>query len=195
MLEASKANPDKIKTAIVCPPTIYGKGRGPDNQRSIQVYKAAEAFLNKQQAFMIGKGENRWDEIHVVDLAKLYLRLGEAAAAGGSPATWNDQGYYLAENGNFAWGDVVKAVAKEAHKQGFLPSAEVMKLSVEEANNINPFLAIGLGTDVRGQSLRARKLLALQPKERSLMEEIPTIVADEAKLLGLLKTHAQKVAE
>ena len=26
VLAASKANPDKIKTAIVCPPTIYGRG-------------------------------------------------------------------------------------------------------------------------------------------------------------------------
>ena len=33
------------------------------------------------------------------------------------------------------------------------------------------------------------------PKEKSLMDEIPTIVADEAKLLGLVKGHAEIMAE
>jgi len=36
VLSCAKNNPDKVKTAIVCPPTIYGPGRGPDNGRSNQ---------------------------------------------------------------------------------------------------------------------------------------------------------------
>ena len=92
VLAASEVNPDKIKTAIVCPCTIYGEGRGPDNRRSIQVYKAAESFMQNGEAYMTGKGENMWNQIHVKDLSKLYALLGEAAVAGGPPATWNDQG-------------------------------------------------------------------------------------------------------
>ncbi len=34
VIEANRAD---IKTAIVCPPTIYGQGRGPSNQRSHQI--------------------------------------------------------------------------------------------------------------------------------------------------------------
>lgn len=34
VIEASMGN---VKTAIVCPPTIYGQGRGPSNQRSHQI--------------------------------------------------------------------------------------------------------------------------------------------------------------
>lgn len=95
VLSASQTDPDKIKTAIVCPCTIYGEGRGPDNRRSVQVYKATEGFLKNGQAFVTGKGQNSWNQIHVKDLSKLYVLLGEAANGGGPPATWNDQGTEL----------------------------------------------------------------------------------------------------
>lgn len=193
VLAASKALPDKIKTAIVCPPTIYGRGRGPGNQRSMQVYRAAEVYMQNKQAFMVGQGENIWHEVHVADLSKIYLALGEAAVAGGPPATWDDQGYYLAENGSFVWGDVLKAVATEANKQGFLPSAEMKHLSHEEASKLSWFISLATSTDSQGQAIRARKLLGWQPKEKSLMEEIPTIITSEAKDLGLIQGHAEKV--
>lgn len=148
-----------------------------------------------KQGFRVGKGENRWDEIHVTDLARLYVLLGEAAAAGGSPATWNEEGYYLTENGSYTWGNVMSALAKEAHKQGFLPSAEVKQLSVEEANAISTFFPLIFGTDVRGEAVRGKKLLGWQPREHGLMEEIPNIVSDEAKAMGLVKGHAEKVQQ
>lgn len=195
VLAASKDYPDKIKTAIVCPPTIYGDGRGPGNQRSKQVYRAAQQFMKLGQAFMVGKGDNHWHEVHVADLSRLYLLLGEAAAAGGPPATWNDQGYYLAENGSFAWKDILTAVASEAHAQGFLPSAEVKQLSVEEADKATPFMSISTGTDSRGEAIRGKKLLGWKPREKTLLQEIPTIVAGEARALGLATGHAEKVAQ
>ena len=195
VLAASKEHPGKIETAVVCPPCIYGLGRGPGNKISAQVYRSAQAFLKTGQAFVVGKGENKWHEVHVADLARLYLLLGEAAAAGGLPATWNDQGYYLAENGSFAWVDIMTAIAKEAHKQGLLSSAEVKHLSAEEANKINPFFSIGTGTDSRGEAIRGKKLLGWKPREKPLLEEIPAIVTGEAKTLGLIKGHAEKVEQ
>lgn len=195
VLDASQSYPGKIKTAIVCPPTIYGKGRGPDNQRSVQIYRATETFLKFQQAAMVNKGLNKWHGVHVKDLAKLYLLLGEAAVQGGPPATWDDQGYYLAENGAFVWGEVLAAVAKEAHSQGLLPSPDTKQLSAEEINTLFGFryARSAIGSDSQGKSLRARNLLGWKPAERSLMDEIPTVVTDEAKALGLIKSHAEQV--
>lgn len=196
VLAASLSYPAKIKTAIVCPPTIYGKGRGPDNRRSVQIYKATEAFLKSQQAAMVNKGLNKWNEVHVADLAKLYLLLGEAAVQGGPPATWNDQGYYLAENGSFVWGEMLAAVAKEAHSQGLVPSPDAKQLSAEEINALFGFswARAAVGTDSQGKAIRAKKLLGWRPTERSLLEEVPTVVTDEAKALGLIKSHAEQVA-
>ena len=52
-----------VKTAIVCPPTIYGPGRGPDNTRSRQVYGLAKMTLEKGQAPILGKGLTEWDNV------------------------------------------------------------------------------------------------------------------------------------
>ena len=187
------AGSDQLKTAIVCPPCIYGPGRGPDNTRSVQAYKATEAMMKNKRGFVIGKGKNVWHEIHVQDLSELYMLLGESAAKGGSPATWNDQGYYLAENGAFVWGDVLSAIATDAHRKGFLPEPSATGVSTEEAQSFMPRCEYYVGTTSRGESLRGKKLLGWKPHQRSLMEEVPYIVDDEAKRLGLVTGHAAKV--
>jgi hypothetical protein len=47
---------DAVKTAIVCPPTIYGTGRGPVNKRSRQVYHLARITLELGKAPQLGRG-------------------------------------------------------------------------------------------------------------------------------------------
>ncbi|KIW16591.1 hypothetical protein PV08_03779 [Exophiala spinifera] len=189
------AGSDKVKTAIVCPPTIIGAGRGPGNARSKQLYRTTETFLKHQQAFKVGKGENIWHYINVQDLSDLYLLLGEAAVNGGPPATWNDQGYYLAENGPFVWGEVLQEVAKIAHKEGLLPDSTLKSLSPEDADKIMPFAPYSVGTNSRGVSQRGKKLLNWTPKMRDIHAEVATAVDGEAHLLGLKKSHAEKVVQ
>ncbi|RMZ78655.1 hypothetical protein DV738_g3724, partial [Chaetothyriales sp. CBS 135597] len=187
------AGSDTVKTAIVSPPTIYGPGRGPDNKRSIQVYRATEAILKNKRAFVVGKGENVWHQVHVQDLSDLYVALGEAAASGspdGSPATWNEQGYYLAENGTFVWGRILREVANEAHKQGYLPDPKADGHSPAEVDKFFARGAYLVGTTSRGEAIRARKLLGWKPHRPSLQDLIPDIVASEAKALGLTPDKA-----
>lgn len=78
VLAASKLS-SNTKTAIVCPPTIYGPGRGPGNQTSDQFYLMGKAYIERGYAFTIGKGENLWTKINVHDLSNLYLALVEEA--------------------------------------------------------------------------------------------------------------------
>ena len=194
VLSTTTAN-SHIKTAIVCPPTIYGPGRGPDNQRSAQVYDGANSILKLKKGFMPGKGKNVWHEVHVQDLSELYLLLGDAAASGTEKATWNKQGYYLAENGSFAWGDVFRQMTKLAHKEGLIPSDKCPGLGASQLNNISPYGHLKWGTNSRGVSQRAKNLLGWKPVHRGLMEELPDIVEGEAKALGLIQGHAAKVTQ
>ena len=188
-----EAGSEKAKVAIVCPPTIYGPGRGPDNQKSMQAYKAAAAMLKHKQGFVVGNGKNVWHQVHVQDLSDLYLLLGEAAVNGGPPATWNEEGYYLAESGEFVWGDILKAIAKDAHGKGFLPEASTKGFSADEMPEILPRGAYAVGSNSRGASIRGKKLLGWKPYRRSLMEEVPDIVDLEARSAGLTQGHAAKV--
>jgi nucleoside-diphosphate-sugar epimerase len=184
---------DKIKTAIVCPPTIYGPGRGPDNQKSMQAYKAAAAMMKSKQGFVIGKGENVWHQVHVQDLTDLYVLLGEAAANGGAPATWNYQGYYLAENGEFVWGDILKAIVADAHGKGFLPDSTTKGYSPEDVASVMPRGEYAVGSNSRGESIRGKRLLGWKPYRPLLRDLVPEIVDIEARALGLSKGHAETV--
>ena len=101
------AGSDSTKTAIVCPPTIYGPGRGPGNKKSRQVYVLAEMALKRGQTPILGKGLTEWDNVHIHDLSDLCVLLAEAAIKSKAGETkdidaelWNEKGYFLAENGH-----------------------------------------------------------------------------------------------
>ncbi|KAL8995817.1 MAG: hypothetical protein Q9169_004537 [Polycauliona sp. 2 TL-2023] len=190
ILAAGNSN---VKTAIVCPPTIYGQGRGPGNQRSIQLPELSRCTLEKGHGIQVGAGKTYWTNVHVHDLSDAYVALVQAAASGGGNASWGAEGYYFTENGEHVWGDISKAVASAAHKQGFIPSDEVKTHTDEEINEMSPFGTGLWGANSRCRAIRARKLLGWSPKGISFEDEIPNTVALEADLRGLVKHHAAKV--
>jgi nucleoside-diphosphate-sugar epimerase len=197
VLEAGMANPDVVKTAIVCPPTIYGPGRGPGSSRSRQVYTLASATLKLGKALQLGTGLTEWDNVHVHDLSDLLVLLVKAAVANKSDVVdelWGEKGYFLAENGHHVWGVVAKQVAEAAYEAGYIPSVEVETVSADRAKEIAGFEAVSWGLNSKGFAKRGRKFLGWSPKGRSLEEEIPDIVDGEAKLLGLKKGHKEKVS-
>ncbi|KAJ6107358.1 hypothetical protein N7523_008681 [Penicillium sp. IBT 18751x] len=185
IINAGKRDPASVRTAVVCPPCIYGPGRGPCNQKSMQAYLLAKAVLKRGKGFLVGKGENVWHQVHVRDLSNVYEAIGAAAAEGGGKATWNNEGYYLAENGSFVWGDIQQKVAKEAFAQGFIKSPEVDSLNDAQTTEILPAGVYAWGSNSRGHSIRARKLFGWEPKQPKLIDLISEIVALEAKDLGL----------
>ena len=189
-----EANGPTLKTAIVCPPTIYGVGRGVGNTRGHQLYELARCTLQRKQGFQVGAGRTRWTNIHVHDMSKCYLKLVEAASIGGGQATWGDEGYYFTENGEHVWGDVSKAVASEAKTQGFLSDDSIVSVTPDEADQMTKYGSLLWGANSRGSAIRARKLLGWHSLERSLYEEIPDVISSEARKLGLTVGHAAKVA-
>lgn len=196
ILGANSISSGNVNTAIICPPSIYGPGRGPDNQRSVQVYDMAKNALARGKGFVVGDGENKWTEIHVQDLSNIYLALVTAALTpGGGKATWNDQGYYFAENGEFTWGDMGRAIAKVAYENKYINSPEVDTVTKEEANGFRSFGSFLWGTNSRCKAIRARKLLDWEPKQKSAFDLLPDILEKEAVAQGRAKTHAQEAAE
>jgi nucleoside-diphosphate-sugar epimerase len=185
----------RVRTAIVCPPTIYGPGRGPDNKRSIQYYGMAKAALQRGKGFYVGAGKNKWTRINVHDLSNLYLLLFEAALEPqGGKATWGADGYYFCEAGEFVWGDIAKKIAEEAFSQGFLKTADVDSVTATEANELLPNGSRQWGMNSRCSAVRARKLLNWEPTGLTVDELMPSIIQGEAEALGMVKTHADIAA-
>ena len=184
-----------IRTAIVCPPTIYGQGRGPGNQRGHQLYELSRCTLEKKHGIQVGSGKTYWTNVHVYDLSDCYLKLVEAAVAGVGNAVWGAEGYYFTENGEHQWGHIAKIVASAAKKQGYLETDEVFSLSGGEADQMTPHGSLMWGANSRCKAVRAKKLLGWKPKERSMEDETPDVVTYEAKRLkssGILQGHAAK---
>jgi len=196
ILGANTVSSGNIHTAIICPPCIYGPGRGPDNQRSVQVYDMVKAALSRGKGFVVGDGENKWTQVHVQDLSDVYLGLVTAALTpGGKKATWNEEGYYFAENGEFIWGDVGREIAKIAFDKKFINSPEIDHVNKEEADKLRTAGSYLWGTNSRCRAIRAKELLDWKPKQKSISELLPTIIEKEAIAQGRAKTHAEEAAE
>ncbi|TXC04536.1 hypothetical protein FocTR4_00000173, partial [Fusarium oxysporum f. sp. cubense] len=188
VLDEAAKDPSAVKVAIVCPPTIYGTGRGPANQRSRQIPGLTETTLEKGFGPIIGAGETEWDNVHVHDLSNLILLLSERAASSEKQSDeqeiWGPKGYFFAENGKHKWSQISALIAKEAKKQGVIDSDETKVLDVDEAQKKLGFQALSWGLNSRGEAKRARKFLGWKPVGESLEQWIPESVQIEAKRLN-----------
>lgn len=188
VLDAASKYGDVIKIALVCPPTIYGTGRGPVSGRGRQTYELAKLILSKQFIPIIGKGKARWNNIHVADLSDIYLLLVEAAVAGkDTPGLWGGDVYYLTENGEHVWGELAKVIGKRAHELGFTDVLKEDSLSKDAAIEQAGFEAVSWGWNSRGKAERARKLLGWKPSRCSIEEEVDEILKRERERLQSAK--------
>ncbi|KAI1774805.1 NAD(P)-binding protein [Hypoxylon cercidicola] len=172
---ASNESPG-VKTLIVGPPTIYGRGRGPTNQRSIQVPGIVDFTLQNGFAPIQAPGLTEWDNVHIHDLGDFFVLAVEAAldpAKAADPDVFGPKAYFFLESGTHRWSDVSKWVAAEAARQGLIPEPIAKEIDIPR-----------LGTNSKSVAARARKYLGWEAKAQSLKETIPDVVAFEAKKLG-----------
>ena len=200
VLAAGTEHCERVKTAIVCPPTIYGPGRGPCNKRSHQVPALCKCTLERGHGLKVNQGKNIWGNVHIHDLSKLYLNLAETAASGiatlaGKPSIWGPAGYYFCENGQHVWGDIAQSIATEAYRLGLTKKDEVESISADEANKLT-FWGSGLwGANSRGRAKRAKAIFGWTPTGASLVGEVrPTLLA-EAESLDLHVCRCKRHAE
>lgn len=193
VIAAGSSNPN-VKTAILCPPCIYGQGRGPSNQTSHQVPELSRATIEQGHGIKVGAGKTFWPAVHVHDLSDASLKLVEAAANNGEPATWGAEGYYFIESEEFVWGDVAQWVADAAKDQGFISTNEVKSVSKDEAGKLTPWGNALWGANSRARAVRARRLLGWNPQSPSLKDEVPATVTAAATKLGRKPGHAQVAA-
>jgi nucleoside-diphosphate-sugar epimerase len=181
VLEAGEKHAASVKTAIICPPTIYGKGRGIFNSRSRQAYEMAKLILTAEYIPVIGKGQARWNNVHVADLTDVFLLLTKMAVSKDvDPELWGEKGYYLTENGEHVWSDLARKMGKKASELGFVKvELKEQNLAKDKALEQAGFEAISWGLNSRGKAERARKLLGWKPYRPSLEDEVGEILKDE----------------
>ncbi|KAM0270395.1 hypothetical protein ACHAPA_003579 [Fusarium lateritium] len=190
MISVAERN-SPVKTALIIPPMIYGQGRGPVNQRSIQIPGLVNATLKRQRGLHIGPGESRWGNIHIADLSRIFVRLVEKAVEGHEESNvWGAHGLYFTGVGELSFGEISRRVAAAAHDLHLIPGREVDEISGEEADQLLPHGSVLFGTNARCGAQRAERVLGWQPENESLEQEIPRAVAQEARVLGLKGTES-----
>ncbi|TFK44062.1 NAD-binding protein [Crucibulum laeve] len=106
-----------IKLYIVLPGTVYGIASntlveaGIQNAYSMQIPDLIKASLDRGQAGMVGKGQNLWPNVHVDELANLYIKLYDSITSDSSVGHGRD-GFYFGASGEHKLYDVAKAIGE-----------------------------------------------------------------------------------
>ncbi|KAJ4137201.1 hypothetical protein NW768_002783 [Fusarium equiseti] len=181
ILKISQETPS-IKTAIVFPPIIYGKGQGPVKQRSVQIPALSKVAIERGHAVRGGRGLAAWTNVHVADLARLFVLLAEKAEKGDDDdKVWGENGIYLPGVGEMTWAEISDKVAQAAKEQGHIDTLEVEELWKPELDTALPAGSVFFGSNARSKPVRATEVLGWKPSESGLDKEIPRAVAEEAE--------------
>lgn len=116
----SAAKAGLVKTYLMVPPTVFGRGLGPfaENRMSIQLPRLVYQSLRVRRAMYVGEGKAQWSNVHVEDLADLYLLLFEAALKNEAPEGL--AGLYYPATEFFTWSDVSVRIGQILHDKGLI---------------------------------------------------------------------------
>lgn len=151
ILQSARKN---VRSIVIVPTMVYGEGLGLKKD-SIQL--PALTHFSKEKGFGVyfGKGENIWSNVHIEDLANLYVLALEKAKAGS---------LYYAENGS----STIKNLAEKISERYELQPAQ--SVTVQEA--VNQFGPAGGYFGFASNSLcnadKARTELNWKPQHQSI---------------------------
>jgi nucleoside-diphosphate-sugar epimerase len=147
-----------VRAVVIRPSMIYGEGRGV-RKESAQVPALIENAKKAGIGLHIGKGENIWANVHIDDVAELYLVALQKAPAGA---------LYYAENGEEALKNVAASISRMLGFGG--KTCNWSPQEAEAALGIRAHSSFGSNSRVRAK--RSRAELGWQPKGISILEEI-----------------------
>ncbi|WP_343661452.1 NAD-dependent epimerase/dehydratase family protein [Chryseobacterium sp.] len=113
----------KIRSIVIVPAMVYGEGLG-IKKDSIQIPALIDFSQKKGHGVYFGEGENIWSNLHIEDLADLYVLALEKAKEGS---------IYYAENGASSLRNIAEIISKKYHLE------PARSLSVQDAvDNFGP---------------------------------------------------------
>lgn len=148
----------QIRSVVVCNTMIYGHGLGA-HRDSIQVPSLISQARRTGVVRHVGRGLNRWSNIHIADVARLYEAALENAPAGL---------FVFAESGEAPYHDISKAIASRLKLTG--PEDWTIDAAVAEWGH--EYAVFALGSNSRVRSRYAARVLNWAPKEIGILEWI-----------------------
>lgn len=143
-----------VRSIVLCNTLIYGHGLGA-HRDSVQVPRLVEK-AREGVARHIGRGLNIWSNVHIEDMADLYLLALDKA----QPGT-----FLFVENGEASFRDKTAAIAKALKVMGPEP------WSIDEAIRAwgKGTAVYAMGANSRVRAAKARQTLGWAPKHGSVL--------------------------
>ncbi|POS70142.1 hypothetical protein DHEL01_v211463 [Diaporthe helianthi] len=168
----------RVKTAVVCPPMIHGRGKGPGRIDSMVFPALLSASVQTGSTFYLGSGTNIYSKVHVDDVAQVFLKLAEAAASGGEGADWGHGGYYFLTSEEINQKDIAIAAGKILKQKGLVPTEQPKQVILEELDKLLPqsrFRGVArlvFASNSRSTPDRTRKVLSYEPRGISFLDSL-----------------------
>jgi nucleoside-diphosphate-sugar epimerase len=186
--ETVRLNHDKINIAIMCPPDIYGKGKGLAKTHSalVPMYVKEIKHLGGE-VFYYGEGTNTRSWVHIDDLMRIYLKVIEAAASGSGAEYFNENGYHFAATQEHSQLDVANVVGRILHKQGDVADARPFPISLEQLDCLlkvpgyEKLARYLFASNSRTKAERAERLHGYKAEAPGLLESLESDVLDALK--------------
>lgn len=151
----TSANARALRTLIVRPGCVYG-GSGSLTAAWF------ESAVKNQAAHFVGSGEQRWAMVHLDDLSDLYLRAAQSALHG--------EVFNVVDTSKSTVLECAAAASRAAGAGG-----NTVPTSIEQARKTLGPMADCLRFDQRVSSAKAQRLLGWCPRQRSFVEQAPTL--------------------
>lgn len=179
----------KINIAVMCPPDIYGRGRGLAKTHSalIPVFVKESLALDGGRVFYHGEGTNTRSWVHIDDLMRLYVSVVEAAAAGNKEFGWNESGYYFASTQEHSQKALAVAAGEILHRHGFIDEPEPVQIDLSRLDamaNFPGFPKLGrylFASNSRTRAERAGRLFEYKGEAKGLMDTLESDILDAVK--------------
>lgn len=150
-----------VRGIVIVPAMVYGTSLGLPAE-SVQLPVIVRKSKEKGVGVYIGQGLNRWSNVHISDLARLYLLALEKAPAGS---------YLFAENGEESFEELARYVSEALGYEGRTASWPLDEAVAE----FGPIAQYTLASNSRVRSVLARETLGWRPDGESIQSWISHI--------------------
>ena len=146
-----------VRGIVIRPTLIYGRGIGV-SATSIQLPKLIDVAKKHGVPRHVGRGLNLWSNVHIADVADLYLVALDKAAAGS---------LFYAENGEASFKQVAQAIGRML---GMGDATKDWPIG-EAVDGLGPGAYLSFGSNSRVRGKRSREL-GWTPKQGTVFDEI-----------------------
>lgn len=148
-----------VHAVVICPGLIYGEGRGA-HRDSVQIPNLIAAARSRSAGVHVGPGKNIWSNVHIDDIAELYLLALKRAPAGS---------FFFAESGEQSMSETAAAISRLLGFGG--ATVAVTQAEAVREWGAGPAL-VSLASNSRVRADKARAMLGWMPGGAALTDEI-----------------------